>query len=128
MSEVMSGPKRRASDGRLHISLSRPKPRERRSGQLINRIAPRHSRLQFVGLLGLLFSVSTVGVVLVAAVGMDMAIPDTARITLAVMVAFSLFALALGSVEQRLIEIRLELMMVNGGGRRSDHKVLETDQ
>lgn len=128
MSEVMSEPKRRASDHKFRAPFARNKPRERRSGQQINRVAPRHSRLQFAGLLGILFSGSIVAVVLVAAVALDMEIPNTARITMATMVAFSLFALALGSVEQRLIEIRLELMMVNGGGRRSDRKELESIQ
>lgn len=35
-------------------------------------------------------------------------------------VALSALALMLGCIEQRLIEIRLELMMQNGGARRSD--------
>ena len=30
--------------------------------------------------------------------------------------------LMLGSLEQRLIEIRLELMMMNGGARRADRR------
>ena len=37
-----------------------------------------------------------------------------------VLVALSVIAVMLGMVEERLIEIRLELMMLNGGGRRSD--------
>jgi len=36
------------------------------------------------------------------------------------LVALSAIAVMLGMIEERLIEIRLELMMLNGGGRRSD--------
>ena len=37
-------------------------------------------------------------------------------------VIISIFALLLGSIEQRLIEIRLELMMTNGGMRQADRR------
>lgn len=36
------------------------------------------------------------------------------------LVGLSVIAFMLGMIEQRLIEIRLELMMSNGGGRRND--------
>ena len=40
----------------------------------------------------------------------------------------SLILLALGSVELRLIEIRLELMMLNGGARGADRRGRDRDR
>lgn len=122
MSDVISGQQRRKSDSRPRIPGVPIALRERRKGSRINRVAPRTSKLQIVGLLATIFSASVAAVVIVAALHLDMPIPITARVTVATLLAFSLFVLALGSVEQRLIEIRLELMMLNGGARRSDRR------
>lgn len=122
MSDVMSAQKRRKSDARPRIPGVPIELRERRKGTRINRVAPRTSKLQIVGLLATIFTASVAVVVIVAALHLDMPIPITARVTVATLLAFSLFILALGSVEQRLIEIRLELMMLNGGARRSDRR------
>lgn len=120
MTDVMADQKRRRSDSRPRIPGVPLEMRERRKGSRINRVAPRTSKLQIIGLLATIFTSSVAVIVVVAALYLDMPIPITARVTVATLLAFSLFGLALGSVEQRLIEIRLELMMLNGGARRSD--------
>lgn len=120
MTDVVSDQKRRKSDTRPRIPGVPLELRERRKGSRINRVAPRTSKLQIIGLLATIFTASVAVIVVVAALYLDMPIPVTARVTVATLLAFSLFGLALGSVEQRLIEIRLELMMLNGGARRSD--------
>lgn len=122
MSEAISEPKRRKSDSRPRVPGVPIELRERRKGSRINRVAPRTSKLQVAGLLATIFTVSVAAVVIVAALHLDMPIPVTARVTVATLLAFALFILALGSVEQRLIEIRLELMMLNGGARRTDRR------
>lgn len=122
MSDVISDQRRRRSDGRPRIPGVPIELRERRQGKRINRVAPRTSKLQAIGLLATIFTASVGVVVIIAALQLDMPIPVTARVTVATLLAFALFILALGSVEQRLIEIRLELMMLNGGARRSDRR------
>ncbi|PZO04214.1 MAG: hypothetical protein DCF28_06250 [Alphaproteobacteria bacterium] len=122
MSDVSPEQKRRKSDTRPRIPGVPIALRERRKGTRINRVAPRTSKLQVVGLLATIFTASVGLLVIVAAILLDMPIPIEARVTVATLLGFALFILALGSVEQRLIEIRLELMMLNGGARRSDRR------
>jgi hypothetical protein len=122
MSDVSPDQKRRRSDTRPRIPGVPIPLRDRRKGTRINRVAPRASKLQVIGLLATIFTASVAVVVIAAALVLDMPIPIEARVTVATLLGFALFILALGSVEQRLIEIRLELMMLNGGARRSDRR------
>ena len=97
-------------------------PDRRRDGSRINPNAPRRSLLKPLGAFGVAFSAATFILTLIAG--------ETAgaRATMGIM-AFeaailltSITLLALGAIESRLIEIRLELMMLNGGTRGADRR------
>lgn len=93
----------------------------RREGNRINKAAPRRSLIQTIALSAAGISGTLAG--LMVAVGMIMEDLAWANIFAAVAVAaFSLLAFILGCIEQRLVEIRLELMMANGGARQADRR------
>lgn len=86
----------------------------------INAAAPRHSRLKLAACWAV--SASLTLFVLALVIG-EVFYGRTLYMPLAVfgaLVGLSLIAVMMGLIEERLIEIRLELMMLNGGGRRSD--------
>lgn len=94
----------------------------RQPGSRINPDAPRRSLLKALGAFGVALGAATFVLTLLAGELLG------GRATV-VVIAFeaatlmtSLILLALGSVELRLIEIRLELMMMNGGGRGADRR------
>ena len=94
----------------------------RRPGSRINPAAPRRSILKALDAFGVAFSAATFVLTLLAGEMLG------GRATV-VVIAFeaaalmtSLILLALGSIELRLIEIRLELMMMNGGARGADRR------
>jgi hypothetical protein len=94
----------------------------RREGSRINKAAPRRSLIQTIALSAAGISGTLAG--LMVAVGMIMEDLAWANIFAAVAVAaFSLLAFILGCIEQRLVEIRLELMMANGGARQADRRL-----
>lgn len=94
----------------------------RKATSRINRIAPRTSRLQIVGALATAVSVSVAILTLMgmAVLGLDvsMAVGEA----MGLMLGLSVLILVMGSIEQRLIEVRLELMMLNGGRRKADRR------
>lgn len=95
--------------------------RERRKGQgRINRVAPRMSRLQIIGAGATAVAISAVLLTVLAMMVLGLQVSQPAGEMLALALGLSIVTLIMGSIEQRLIEVRLELMMLNGGQRRSD--------
>lgn len=94
----------------------------RKPDNRINMAAPGRSLLKAIGAFGVAFS--TAAFVLTVLAGEMLG----ARATVVVLgfeaaaLATSVLLLALGSIELRLIEIRLELMMMNGGRRGADRR------
>ncbi len=94
----------------------------RKPGNRINKHAPTQSSLRGVG-------ASAIGVilaiVLITVVGSQLAgigLPPLVIGLEAGALGLAVLITALGSLEQRLTEIRLELMMLNGGRRQSDDR------
>jgi hypothetical protein len=94
----------------------------RKAGSRINKRAPMRSSLRGIG-------ASSTGVILVIMV-ITVAGAQLAGLGLPALVigleagalGVALLTTALGSLEQRLTEIRLELMMLNGGRRQGDDR------
>ncbi|MGZ9113494.1 MAG: hypothetical protein ACXW3K_02635 [Brevundimonas sp.] len=94
----------------------------RKPGSRINADAPRQSLLKAVGAFGVVFS--TAAFVLTLLGGQMLDLPATVVVVgfEAAALITSVLLLALGSIELRLVEIRLELMMGNGGRRGEDRR------
>lgn len=94
----------------------------RKPGSRINKGAPRQSLLKAVGAFGVVFSVAAFVLTLLGGQMLDL--PSTVVVVgfEAAALMTSVLLLALGSIELRLVEIRLELMMVNGGMRGDDRR------
>jgi len=94
----------------------------RKPGSRINMDAPRSSWMKVIGAYGVAFSTAAFALTLVAGqvLGTSAAIVVIAFEAAALIT--SVLLLAMGSIELRLIEIRLELMMVNGGMRNEDRR------
>ena len=102
---------------------SEPRGKDRRQpGARINRVAPRRSLMKVFGALATGFSFAVFAIVLLATLMLPDQPPWIALSVTGIAVIVSIFALMLGSIEQRLIEIRLELMMTNGGMRQADRR------
>lgn len=94
----------------------------RKPGTRVNKAAPRGSLLKMIGAQGLAISAAVIAISFLAAAQLGMQIPLTAvAFQVGALITFALL-MALGSLELRLIEIRLELMMLNGGMRQSDRR------
>ena len=97
--------------------------KDRRIGKTrINRAAPRRSLMKAFGAWATAMSFALFAIVLLATVTLLQTTPWIALSVTGTAVVTSAFALMLGSIEQRLIEIRLELMMANGGMRQADRR------
>ena len=94
----------------------------RQPGTRVNRVAPRRSLMKVLGALATSFSFAVFAIVVLATLMLSDPPPWTALAVSGIAVIVSIFALMLGSIEQRLIEIRLELMMTNGGMRQVDRR------
>jgi hypothetical protein len=112
------------ADERRARSERRGKDRRRPDGQ-INRTAPRRSTMKMFGSIATAASGAVFALVLLADVTILASTPWTALSVTGLAVVVSTFALFLGNLEQRLIEIRLELMMANGGMRQADRRSTE---
>ncbi|QBX37622.1 hypothetical protein E4M02_00365 [Brevundimonas sp. S30B] len=100
----------------------RRKLKDRRGGGRINKQAPRRSLMKVVGAF---LTMGATSVFALALVGTQLLMdepPVGALTLLGTLAVLSAFTLMLGSIEQRLIEIRLELMMHNGGMRQADRR------
>lgn len=103
-------------------STERRGKERRKGGSRINRAAPRRSLLQSVGLSAVGMSTVVASIIFLAGelfIGATLWVP--LGLSLAV-VGFAVLAFIIGCLEQRLIEIRLELMMWNGGSRQADRR------
>lgn len=94
----------------------------RKPGSRINQRAPTRSMLQPIGL----SAVGVVGTVMVITVLYSqiagVTLPYVTLAFQAGAMAVAAIVVAIGCVEQRLTEIRLELMMLNGGRRQGDDR------
>ena len=97
--------------------------KERRgASNRINRAAPRRSVLRAAGLSATGASSALAAIIFL---GGELVLGTTAWVPLGLaltVLGFALLAYMIGCVEQRLIEIRLELMMINGGSRQADRR------
>lgn len=99
----------------------RGKDRRKPTGR-INRQAPRQSLMKVLGAHATGWSSGLLAVLLLASEVLDLGIPLPATAFFVALAMFSCLVLMLGGLEQRLIEIRLELMMANGGMRQGDRR------
>jgi hypothetical protein len=117
IAEAQEGP---ASEGDRRGSTDRRGKDRRRTGSRINRQAPRRSLMKLLGAGATAVSIAVFALALLAHHLLDV---DVQVVAIAGGLTFvAAFALMLGSIEQRLIEVRLELMMLNGGDRRGDRR------
>lgn len=94
----------------------------RKPGARVNMAAPRRSLLKALGAYGVAFSAAALALTMVAGEVLEQGATVVAVAFEAAALATSIILLAIGSIELRLIEIRLELMMLNGGMRREDRR------
>lgn len=116
---VLEAAERSPNDRRAR---SERRGKDRRVGGRINKAAPRRSMMKAYGAWATGMSFAIFAIVFLATILVSTQIPWMALAVSAAAVVTSLFALMLGSLEQRLIEIRLELMMANGGMRQADRR------
>ena len=109
---------------RRHRHERRGKDR-RKSGGRINKQAPRRSLMKIIGAHATLWSFGLLSVLFSASEVADLQVPTPAAAFFVALAMFSCLVLMLGSLEQRMIEIRLELMMANGGMRQEDRRTGE---
>lgn len=94
----------------------------RKPGSRINSVAPTWSKLRRLGLT----ATGVMAAILVITVGgseaTGIAVPASVLTFETAALAVAVIVTALGLIEQRLIEIRLELMMMNGGRRAGEDR------
>lgn len=94
----------------------------RKQGSRINHNAPTRSTLRRVGIAASCFMITVIVITLAAAYAAQIAVPFVTIAFEAAALAVAVMISALGVLEQRLTEIRLELMMLNGGRRQADDR------
>lgn len=94
----------------------------RRVNSRINRQAPRRSTLQALGVNAIGGSAAVIAIIALAGEFILSDMPWGPLGVAGVVFGFAVLAFMMGCVEQRLIEIRLELMMLNGGSRQGDRR------
>lgn len=97
----------------------------RRPGTRVNREAPMRSLMKMLGAYGVGLMAAVLALTLLASELVGVGVPVTPLAFEAAAMGAAILLLALGSLEQRLIEIRLELMMLNGGRREADRRTGE---
>ncbi|WIY69064.1 hypothetical protein KB221_13405 [Aquidulcibacter paucihalophilus] len=97
-------------------------PDRRRTDSRINPEAPRRSLLIVIGAVGVGISTSIIAITLLAGELLEAVVPVSVLAFEVALLLTSTLWLALGAIELRLIEIRLELMMMNGGTRGADRR------
>jgi hypothetical protein len=97
-------------------------PDRRRTDSRINPEAPRRSLLIVMGAAGVGISASIIAITLLASELLGAKAPVSVLAFEAALLFTATLWLALGAIELRLIEIRLELMMMNGGTRGADRR------
>jgi hypothetical protein len=94
----------------------------RKPGSRVNMNAPRQSLLKIAGAFGVVFSIAAFILTLVGGEMLDLPIAIAVLSFEGATLMTSAVLLGLGSIELRLVEIRLELMMANGGMRGDDRR------
>jgi len=100
----------------------RPGRERRKAGSRVNRAAPNQSLMKTLGAYGVGLMAAVIALTLIASDRLGIGLPVAAVAFEAAALGASILLLALGALEQRLIEIRLELMMLNGGRRQGDRR------
>lgn len=120
--QTKSGARATADAGTADAIVPERRGKERRKpGNRINRFAPRRSLMKLIGAYALVVSGGVFALMLLAdqmlALGILVGLSFVGGL-----VGVSILVLALGALEERLIEIRLELMMLNGGTRQGERR------
>lgn len=102
--------------------LDRRRRDRRKPGSRVNRDAPAHSLIKIFGAFGVAVMTAVMTLTILAGEMLDLHIPPIALSLEGVLLGSFILLIALGSIERRLIEIRLELMMMNGGRRAGDDR------
>lgn len=112
--KMLSSHRQRGSDRR---EQDRRKP-----GSRVNHAAPRQSTLKVIGAIGVAFSLAVL--VLTLGGGEILGLTPSSMLVIFEGLALIMFVLllALSCIESRLVEIRLELMMLNGGQRAENRR------
>ncbi len=108
--------------GDRRVRTERRRRDRRRPGTRINRDAPARSLLKTIGAYGVGLMAAVIALTLLASELVGVGVPVVAIGFETAALGAAILMLALGSLEQRLIEIRLELMMLNGGRRQGDRR------
>lgn len=112
-----------ATDG---VTSPERRGKERRKpGNRINRFAPRRSLMKLIGAYALVVSGGVFALILLAGQMLAMSSTLIGLGFVGAVIAVSILVLALGALEERLIEVRLELMMLNGGTRQGERRAGE---
>jgi hypothetical protein len=111
-----------AGPGDRRASSERRGRDRRKPGARVNMEAPRLSMMKVLGALGVALSTAALALTLLAGGMLGQGATVVAFGFEAALLGLSILLLALGSIELRLIEIRLELMMLNGGMRKDDRR------
>lgn len=102
-------------------STERRGKERRQPGTRVNPQAPRRSLMKAIGAGATGAAAALFAIVLLASMMFD-SIGATPVLVAGGVVFLAALTMMLGSLEQRLIEIRLELMMMNGGSRLADRR------
>ena len=94
----------------------------RRPGSRINREAPNKSLLKLIGAQGVALMAAVIAMTVLGGNLLNLETPTAALIIQGGLLGVAILLIAMGSIEQRLIEIRLELMMMNGGRRQGEDR------
>ena len=105
---------------RVHVERRRKE--RRKPGARVNREAPSRSLMKMLGAYGVGLMAAVLALTLLASELVGIGVPVTALAFETAAMGAAVLMLAMGSLEQRLIEIRLELMMLNGGRREADRR------
>lgn len=119
VAQTLDGP---AGPSERRASSERRGRDRRRPGARINMEAPRLSMMKVLGASGVALSTGALALTLVAGEMLGVRATVVALAFEAATLGLSILLLAIGSIELRLIEIRLELMMLNGGMRKDDRR------
>lgn len=111
-----------SGSGERRMPAARRGKDRRRSGNRINASAPRRSLMKLLGAYGLAVSGSLFALILLAGAMLADILPVISLGLAAAAMGTSIVVLALGALEERLIEVRLELMMLNGGMRKDERR------
>ncbi|HZW14915.1 MAG TPA: hypothetical protein VFF66_01545 [Brevundimonas sp.] len=120
--EVMTERVEGAHDVDRRARTERRRRDRRKPGARINSNAPAHSLIKVFGAFGVAIMSAVVTLTVLAGQMLELHIPAIAIGFQSVLLGSFILLIALGSIEQRLIELRLELMMMNGGRRAGDDR------